>query len=163
MKSSIALLACCAAMPLVLSAQAVDEVSVGVAYARSCQPPCGSGIGAGTALQGDSILLQGTSPRKSPVLAAALSVVLPGLGQAYNGQWLKGAAFLGGVASGAAFIVVGGTCALVLWGSDPPDCDPGALLTIGQILMIGSWVGSVIDAPLASIRINKEASSRRPE
>lgn len=35
-------------------------------------------------------------PRHSPALAGALSVVLPGAGQFYNGQWAKGGAYLAG-------------------------------------------------------------------
>ena len=36
-------------------------------------------------------------PRKSPILAGILSGIMPGLGQFYNRQWIKGAGFLAGL------------------------------------------------------------------
>lgn len=49
----------------------------------------------------------GRDGRKSPPLALALSVVLPGAGQFYNGHYLKGAVMFAGaaVAAGAVSLV----------------------------------------------------------
>lgn len=40
--------------------------------------------------------LNADDPRHSPAVAGTLSVVLPGAGQFYNGQWVKGGAYLTG-------------------------------------------------------------------
>jgi len=50
---------------------------------------------------------KGTDLRHSPAIAAAASALLPGAGQAYNGQWTRGAAMFGGWAltTGGSFSI----------------------------------------------------------
>ncbi len=84
---------------------------------------------------------------KSPAGAFALSLMIPGAGQAHNGQWGKGALMLGGglVSLGAAVA-----------GSD--ECDSSgdcALFTAGLVGMVGFWVWSMIDAPVSASSINR--------
>ena len=85
---------------------------------------------------------------KSPGGAFALSLMIPGAGQAHNGQWGKGALMLGGglVSLGAAVA-----------GSDECDSsDDCALFTAGLVGMIGFWVWSMIDAPVSASSINRK-------
>ena len=87
--------------------------------------------------------------RKSPGVAFALSFFVTGTGQAYNKQWGKGGLMLGGQ--------------LVSWGVLLSDnCDVfytanncGGLTTAGFVGIVGFWVWSVIDAPLAARGINR--------
>ncbi len=84
---------------------------------------------------------------KSPGGAFALSLMIPGAGQAHNGQWGKGALMLGG-----GLVSVGAAVA----GSDECDSsDDCALFTAGLIGMIGFWVWSMIDAPVSASSINR--------
>ena len=87
--------------------------------------------------------------RKSPWAAFGLSFLLPGAGQAYNGQWGKGGLMLGGagVSLGVFFA---------------DDCDVfytanncGALTTVGAIGFIGFVLWSWIDAPISANAINR--------
>ena len=85
---------------------------------------------------------------KSPGGAFALSLMIPGAGQAHNGQWGKGALMLGGglVSLGAAIA-----------GSNECDSsDDCALFTAGLVGMVGFWVWSMIDAPVSASSINRK-------
>ncbi len=84
---------------------------------------------------------------KSPGGAFALSLMIPGAGQAHNGQWGKGALMLGG-----GLVSVGAAVA----GSDECDSsDDCALFTAGLVGMVGFWVWSMIDAPVSASSINR--------
>ncbi len=84
---------------------------------------------------------------KSPGGAFALSLMIPGAGQAHNRQWGKGALMLGG-----GLVSVGAAVA----GSDECDSsDDCALFTAGLVGMIGFWVWSMIDAPVSASSINR--------
>jgi len=72
---------------------------------------------------------------KRNVIAAALSGILPGLGQFYNRQWLKGIGFLVSVLVLSAFI----RPEMLL-----PEQSPTALLTFVVLLGLAIW--SVVDA-----------------
>ena len=86
-------------------------------------------------------------PPKSPGGAFALSLMIPGAGQAHNGQWGKAALMLGG-----GLVSVGAAVA----GSDECDSsDNCALFTAGLVGMIGFWVWSMIDAPVSASSINR--------
>ena len=85
---------------------------------------------------------------KNPELAGALSVLVPGLGQLYNGEAVKGgiimAAFLGSIGVCLA-ADIGGT--------------PGSISTLGWIGvgMVGtSYLWGIIDAPITANCMNKE-------
>jgi len=84
---------------------------------------------------------------KSPGGAFALSLMIPGAGQAHNGQWGKGALMLGGGLVSVAAAVAG---------SDECDSsDDCALFTAGLVGMVGFWVWSMIDAPVSANSINR--------
>jgi hypothetical protein len=74
------------------------------------------------------------SPRNDPWFAGALSIV-PGVGQAYNGQWWKGAAFLGST------LAAGGT--ILGPGNFQPLISSGSVWSVAP-LMIWGW--SIADA-----------------
>ena len=92
---------------------------------------------------------QTVESRKSPWGAFGLSVMLPGAGQGYNGQWGKGGLMLGGVAVSFGVVLV-------------DDCDVfytanncGFLTAAGLVGVVGFALWSWIDAPLAANAINR--------
>jgi len=90
------------------------------------------------------------APHKSPALAWALSLLVPGGGQGYNGQWGKGAIFFGVVAVGMGIYVQngGGNCIV----GQGENCGAASA---GAFLAVGGWIGSQIDAPLTAAAINR--------
>ncbi len=100
-----------------------------------------------------------TTLRKSPAHAFVLSLIVPGLGQHYNGQHGKGALqevlFVGGVFAFAGGLAVG-------W-NDPSEGGAAALCATGAIMTVGSYVWSVVDAPASANRINKELDERESQ
>ncbi len=93
---------------------------------------------------------QTVEARKSSWVAFALSFfVIPGAGQAYNGQWGKGGLMLGGVAVSIGVVFA-------------DDCDVfytanncGFLTAAGFVGVAGFVLWSWIDAPLAANAINR--------
>lgn len=84
---------------------------------------------------------------KSAVGAFGLSMMIPGAGQAHNGQWGKGALMLGG-----GLVSLG----VAIAGAD--ECDSSgdcSLLTAGVVGLVGFWVWSMIDAPVSASSINR--------
>jgi len=78
--------------------------------------------------------------RRQKVIALILSGVFPGLGQLYNRQPTKG----------AAFVVAGGTLTWLLGRAVPGDLlaviQPEASLIVPLIVLLIVWAWSVIDA-----------------
>ena len=91
--------------------------------------------------------------RKSPPLALALSVVVPGGGQAYNGEWGKSAVVFGTVVAGVGLF--GSDLAICLWDDDGENCTRAAvgMAVTGLVLLY-----SLIDAPLTARSINRRRS-----
>ncbi len=93
---------------------------------------------------------QTVEARKSPWVAFALSFfVVPGAGQAYNGQWGKGGLMLGGVVVSFGVVLA-------------DDCDVfytanncGFLTAAGFIGVVGFVLWSWIDAPITANAINR--------
>lgn len=82
---------------------------------------------------------------KSPGTAMLLSILIPGGGQYYNGDYIKGGimtgAWVGGAVmmfSGAGYYYYGGS----------------GLVTAGSLIVVGSYVWSVIDAPMGANKYN---------
>ena len=87
--------------------------------------------------------------RKSPWGAFALSFLIPGAGQAYNGQWGKGGLMLGGVVVSSG-VVLADDCDVFSTGN---NC--GFLTAAGFIGMVGFVLWSWIDAPITANAINR--------
>lgn len=88
---------------------------------------------------------------KSPALALGLSLMLPGAGQVYNGQWGKAGLMFGGEAL-ALGLLVSSSAECGLDSSESGDC--GRLIA-GAIVGIGFALWSWIDAPLSAVSINR--------
>jgi len=87
--------------------------------------------------------------KKSPVAAWALSFLIPGAGQAYNGQWGKAGFMFGGAVVGSALIQG--------YVADCYDWDESCeLYGIGIAAFLTSWIWSQIDAPMTASRLNRE-------
>lgn len=101
-----------------------------------------------------SVLAQGPAPaesgRKVPVLALALSLVVPGGGQAYNGEWGKSAFVLGSTVVAVGLFGFDGVSCLV--DDDGENCTRAAVgLGLAAAVLLYSW----IDAPLTAAAINR--------
>ncbi len=96
---------------------------------------------------------QTVESRKSPWAAFGLSVMLPGAGQAYNGQWGKGGLMLGGVAVSVVVVAANvGDCGI---GSIFGNTDGCGLVVAGVVGMVGFALWSWIDAPITANAINR--------
>ncbi|HXH20236.1 MAG TPA: hypothetical protein VNJ07_14260 [Chitinophagales bacterium] len=102
------------------------------------------------------------SEYRSPGLAFLFSFLLPGGGQYYNGEPVKGGIMTGlwfaGVITTAAGIAEDVHC------SDDPynnsvtchyDDDPHPAVGVGGTVMFGAWLWSVIDAPVRAAKNNR--------
>jgi len=93
-----------------------------------------------------------SGPKKQPVVAFGLSLVLPGAGQFYNGQPVKGAIFFGSYLTGWGLFIEGFRKTLSNMDSDNAG---NSLSWVGFVVGGVSWVGSVIDAPASAHNINR--------
>lgn len=94
--------------------------------------------------------------KKDPWLAFYLSLLIPGGGQFYNGQHSKGVAQLGGSILGIGLVVSALEDNYEIYGIivDPDDDDRAAVS--GLLLFFGSYLWSIIDAPISANRINQQ-------
>jgi hypothetical protein len=79
-----------------------------------------------------------TSARRRQVIALVLAGIFPGLGQLYNREWLKGAAFFG------AGAVLSWRLGRMLPGDLLPWLEAGLLVPLGLLLAV--WLWSLVDA-----------------
>jgi len=88
-----------------------------------------------------------TAPKKKKkvFLAFIMSVFIPTSGQFYNGQYAKGAL-------GAAVFVSG----LVIYAMGNDENDKAELGDPGLVLVAGTWIWSMIDAPISAYNINND-------
>ena len=82
------------------------------------------------------------SPSRRAIVAFILSGVFPGLGQLYNREWIKGAAFV--LAGLALSWFLGRALPSDLEALAAARLDPSALGALGLLLAI--WLWSVVDA-----------------
>ncbi len=97
------------------------------------------------------------SMRRNPWLAFGLSALIPGTGQFYNGQYMKGVPQLGAALGGSALVFSAVRDNYQdIYGDwiDADDDDQGAVY--GGLLWLGGLLWSVIDAPASANRINRE-------
>ena len=95
----------------------------------------------------------------SPVAAGIFSFLIPGAGQAYNGEWEKG-----GIIFGAGIVFY--TMAAATQKHYDADCDalqgrPGECGNVAPVFFalafLGNWVSAVVDAAQTAKRLNAEA------
>ncbi len=94
-----------------------------------------------------------SGPKKEPVLAFGFSLLLPGTGQFYNGQPVKGGIFLGSYLTGWGLLLAGIGQAFSHMDSGPENAGENLALA-GLVLGGGAWVVSMIDAPASASDIN---------
>ena len=85
---------------------------------------------------------QGVS--KNPWVAGILSGVLPGLGQFYNRQWLKGVGFLLGTMVVDA--VLGVTAGMIKFFQSGAPPENTGLFLFGSVMVLGIVIWSITDA-----------------
>lgn len=113
-----------------------------------------------------------TNESKSSTTSFLLSFLIPGLGQFYNGEYTKGAIMTGAAVIGTTLIFTAGYTETY---SASPYTDYSyygtytyynynyeeettAWFYVGIAMAGGSWVWSMIDAPISANRINSEMS-----
>lgn len=84
---------------------------------------------------------------KSPVTAFFFSLLVPGTGQIYNGDYWKAALQMGGIIA---------TGLMVSNNEKYTSDDAQKSVTFGLGIFIGIWAWSVIDAPISAGRVNRE-------
>jgi tetratricopeptide (TPR) repeat protein len=99
--------------------------------------------------------LAASDRRSNPALAFFLSAVLPGMGQIYNGEYVKGALFMG--LAFLAFLLGGEALLRLLFAASGSRVAPSGAESVFGFLSLLLWLASVIDAP---VRAQKLAQSR---
>jgi hypothetical protein len=94
---------------------------------------------------------------KSPWLAFLLSYFLPGMGQIYNGETVKGILLAGGFVAGASMAVLGAG------GSEHSSSTNKPIFYSGLTMAAVSYLWSLIDAPISASRINDENGKKFSE
>ncbi len=97
---------------------------------------------------------------KNPLIAMILSAIVPGLGQAYNRQIIKGVLFLAGYSfvtylMYAPFKVIYSSLDKITNGT-PIDQSILNKVLIYSIISLGIWVYSIIDAKKSAESINSQ-------
>ena len=93
--------------------------------------------------------------RKNPYIACGLSVLVPGLGQFYNGQPVKGSIQLGLVVGGYTMFFLALEDDLVYADGTVLDVDDDdAIGGLGLLVAGGAVLWSIIDAPISANNIN---------
>ena len=95
---------------------------------------------------------------KNPMVSCILSILLPGVGQFYNGEPLKGVGFLG-IAIGGLVAFHYGEQVVVEWdGWNARGRKRSEVLgTAGAFTFLGSYIWSAVDAPISANRINRQS------
>jgi hypothetical protein len=87
-------------------------------------------------------------PPRLPGIAFLWSCFIPGAGQVYNGQMIKGALIIAAMTSGFCMLFNG-------LGKERTRVHQNVSNT-GGCIFLGAWIYSVIDAPISASRINRE-------
>ena len=97
--------------------------------------------------------------RKDPFIAGALSFLITGLGQVYNGEYTKGLLHFTVAVSGYTLYFLALEDNYYYYGWWDPDKDD-TIGIAGLIVGFGTAVWSVIDAPISANRINRRNQQR---
>lgn len=102
---------------------------------------------------------------KNPMVAATLSAVLPGTGQLYNEQWLKGMLFcLGTLAPVGAFLqIYKGLLRPITFDRlpSPPSNEHIVMAAVLGIIALAMWVWNIWDAYQTALAFQQPVSSRQ--
>lgn len=103
------------------------------------------------------ISAQNTVKEKDPGVAWLMSLVVPGAGQFYNGQYVKGGIMMG-VWAGCVTSIAVGAYRSNHNNRDNYECDHenGGLILTGMFFYLIDELWSTIDAPISANRINKK-------
>jgi hypothetical protein len=120
-------------------------------------------LGAG-GLSADSFIpTSGRQGRRNPALALLGSLILPGFGQFYNGQLIKGAVCLGLLMVAIVLVTLTPDVASLRCAFQPSHTCHN--ITISPVtwfslaLTVGVWLYSLIDAPVSASRIAYQEST----
>ena len=96
--------------------------------------------------------------KKNPVVSCILSILIPGVGQFYNGEPLKGVVQLGGVIGGVILYNYGATTIFKSSGLYiTAESRNESLAGLGLVTLLGSYIWSIVDAPISANRINQQS------
>lgn len=99
--------------------------------------------------------------QKYPALSLLLSLILPGGGQYYNGQYVKGGVMTGIAAISSLMIIAGNANAVPVKNNYSNVYDESyAIATAGSVILFVTSLWSLIDAPVISCQINRLANIR---
>lgn len=102
--------------------------------------------------------------RKNPYIAFGLSILVPGMGQFYNGQPVKGGIQLGLVVGGYTMFYLAVEDDLVYADGTVLDVDDDdAMGGLGLLVAGGTILWSIIDAPISANNINKQNINKQNE
>lgn len=107
-------------------------------------------------LENPSLAVSGR--RRSPALAFGLSAFLPGLGQMYNGEYLKGGLFLAG--SFLTFLLGGEALVRLLFTFSGSRVTPSGIEAAFGFLSLLLWIAAAVDAPVRAQRL-ADSQARR--
>jgi len=96
--------------------------------------------------------------RRNPTHAFFLSAFLPGLGQIYNGEYLKGVLFLAG--GFLSFLLGGESLLRLLFAASGSRVAPSGLEAVFGFLSFLLWVAAMVDAPVRAQRLSESAARR---
>ena len=95
---------------------------------------------------------------KNPVVSCILSLLIPGVGQFYNGEPSKGIAHLGMFIGGWSFYWYNSQ---IVYKAGRPygyiDKRNAGLALLGFLTVVGAHVWSAVDAPISANRINRQS------
>jgi TM2 domain-containing membrane protein YozV len=144
---------------IVFSAAVIFNFCVAQAQDVPLQPPGFRALSqtmADTAVQTKLSFSETQAPRaggkKSMGLAMGMSMLIPGAGQVYNGEPVKGIVFLGLFAGGVAAVDAARIHTMI-----PSSITAYGWVSLVYLASVYAW--NILDAPLSAKRINRELDS----
>jgi|GEM_PF-6898286 len=135
-------------MALPVGLRPLSTILLAIAMIGSAHPAEGQSAGEKTSEQtSEQTSDQTEEAPKSAVGAFGLSMMIPGAGQAHNGQWGKGAVMLGGALVSVGVAIAGS--------NECGSSDDCSLRNAGLVGLFGFWLWSMIDAPVSANSINR--------
>lgn len=89
--------------------------------------------------------------RRNPVHAFALSAFVPGFGQFYNGEYVKGWIFL--VGSFVSLLIGGEALLRLLFAFSGSRVNPSGMEAVFGFLYVLLWIAAIVDAPVRAQKL----------